>query len=155
MILRICLIVAIVAGLGTGVVSYLEISDKIPALQKQRDDEHTAKVNEITAHGKTKTELKKTQGELAQTQQELTDTKGERDKAVARADAQSKRAEELAAEIRQLDTILRTFRPGDARLDGREIEFEDVGELGLGGVLVPEEAGRLALDVEILLFLEV
>lgn len=99
MLLRICLFVAIVAGLGAGVVSYLEISDKIPALQKQRDDEHTAKVNEITAHGKTKTELKKTQGELAQTQQELTDTKGERDKAVARADAQNKRAEELADKL--------------------------------------------------------
>jgi hypothetical protein len=95
MLLRISLVIAILAGLGAGVVSYLEISDKIPALQKQRDDEHTAKVNEIAAHGKTKTELKKTQGELAQTQQELTDTKGERDKAIARAEAQGKRADEL------------------------------------------------------------
>ena len=41
MLLRISLIVAILAGLGAGVVSYLEVSDKIPALTKQRDDEHT------------------------------------------------------------------------------------------------------------------
>jgi hypothetical protein len=54
MLLRISLIVAILAGLGAGVVSYLEISDKIPALTKQRDDEHQAKVTEIADHGKTK-----------------------------------------------------------------------------------------------------
>lgn len=99
MLLRISLIVAILAGLGAGVVSYLEISDKIPALQKQRDDEHTAKVNEITAHTKTKGELKKTQAVLASTQQDLADTKGERDKAVARAESQSKRADELADKL--------------------------------------------------------
>jgi len=95
MLLRISLIVAILAGLGAGVVSYLEVSEKIPALRDQRDKEHDAKVSEIAAHDKTKKELKKTQVELASTQQELSDTKGERDKAVARAEAQSKRADEL------------------------------------------------------------
>ena len=99
MLLRISLIVAILAGLGAGVVSYLEVSDKIPALTKQRDDEHTAKVSEIAAHGKTKNELKKTQGELATTQQELADTKGERDKALARAEAQTKRGDELSDKL--------------------------------------------------------
>jgi hypothetical protein len=95
MLLRISLIVAILAGLGAGVVSYLEVSDKIPALTKQRDEEHTAKVNEIAAHGKTKTELAKTKSELSQTQQELAETKTDRDKAVARAETQTRRAEEL------------------------------------------------------------
>ena len=99
MLLRISLIVAILAGLGAGVVSYLAVSDKIPALTKQRDDEHAAKVSEITAHGKTKTELKKTQGELAQTQTELADTKKDRDSQLARADAQSKRADSLADKL--------------------------------------------------------
>jgi septal ring factor EnvC (AmiA/AmiB activator) len=99
MLLRISLIVAILAGLGAGVVSYLEVSDKIPVLTKQRDDEHTAKVNEIAAHTKTKTELKKTQVELASTQQELSDTKADRDKAVARADSQTKRADELTDKL--------------------------------------------------------
>ncbi len=95
MLLRISLIVAILAGLGAGVVSYLEVSDKIPALTKQRDDEHTAKVNEIAAHGKTKTELAKTMNALSQPQQELAETNSDRDKAVVRADAQTKRADEL------------------------------------------------------------
>jgi myosin heavy subunit len=99
MLLRIFLVVAILAGLGAGVVSYMEVSDKIPVLTKQRDDEHTAKVSEITAHGKTKTELKKTQGELTQTQTELADTKKERDAQIARADAQNKRADTLADKL--------------------------------------------------------
>ena len=99
MLLRISLIVAIIAGLAAGGLAYVAVSDKIPALQKQRDDEHSAKVNEIAAHGKTKTELKKTQATLASTQQELSDTKGELAKAVIRADAQSKRADELADKL--------------------------------------------------------
>jgi hypothetical protein len=48
---------------------------------------------------KTRTNLKKTQGELAQTQQDLADTKGERDKAIARAEAQSKRADDLSTRL--------------------------------------------------------
>jgi len=99
MLLRISLIVAILAGLGAGVVSYLEVSDKIPVLVKQRDDENTAKKAALTELASTKTNLKKTQGELAQTQQELTNTQGERDKAVARADAQNKRADELSDKL--------------------------------------------------------
>jgi hypothetical protein len=99
MLLRISLIIAILAGLGAGVLSYLEISDKIPALTRQRDDEHTAKVSEIAAHKKTTTELKKTQGELVQTQQDLKDTQGERDKAIVLAESQAKRADELSVKL--------------------------------------------------------
>jgi hypothetical protein len=99
MLLRISLIVAILAGLGAGVVSYLEVSDKIPALKDQRDKEHDAKVSEIAAHNKTKTELKKTQADLSQTKQDLADTQADRDKQMARADAQGKRADELSDKL--------------------------------------------------------
>jgi hypothetical protein len=95
MLLRISLIVAILAGLAAGGLGYYEVSTQIPALSKQRDDEHSAKVAEISAHNKTKSELKKTKSDLAQTQQDLADTKLDLDKAVARADAQSKRADDL------------------------------------------------------------
>jgi hypothetical protein len=90
---------AILAGLGAGVVSYLEVSDKIPALAKQRDDEHQAKVDEIAAHNKTKTELARTKSDLAQTQQDLADTKADRDKQIVRADEQTKRADELSDKL--------------------------------------------------------
>ena len=99
MLLRICLIVAILAGLGAGGLGYYEVSTQIPALKDQRDKEHDAKVSEISAHNKTKAELKKTQGELAQTKTELADTQSQRDKAVARAEAQSTRADQLADKL--------------------------------------------------------
>jgi hypothetical protein len=95
MLLRISLIIAILAGLGAGVVSYLEVSDKIPALTKQRDDEHTAKVATMNDLAKNKTELKKTVAELTQTKQDLADTQSDRDKQMARADASDKRAGDL------------------------------------------------------------
>jgi len=99
MILRICLIVAILAGLGAGGLGYYEATTQIPALTGQRDQEHKDKVAEQDAHKKTKNELKKTAADLASTQQELSDTKDARDKAVARADAQQKRADELSDKL--------------------------------------------------------
>ena len=53
MLLRICLILAILAGLGAGGVAYYEFSTQIPALQQQRDKEKDDKNAEITAHNKT------------------------------------------------------------------------------------------------------
>ena len=99
MLLRISLIVAILAGLGAGGIGYYEWSTQIPALTKQRDDEHTAKVEKINELASTNKVLKATLATLTQTQTELADTKSDRDKAVARADAQSKRAEDLAGKL--------------------------------------------------------
>ena len=99
MLLRISLIVAIIAALGAGTFSYFEVTDKIPVLVKQRDDEHTAKVATMGELSKTKTELAKTKSDLTQTKTELADTKSQRDKATARAEAQSKRADEIADKL--------------------------------------------------------
>lgn len=99
MLLRISLIVAIVAGLAVGGLGYYEATTQIPALTDQRNKEQDAKKAAQTELASTKTKLKKTEGELASTQQELSDTKGERDKAVARAETQSKRADELADKL--------------------------------------------------------
>jgi hypothetical protein len=95
MLLRISLIIAILAGLGAGGVAYYEFSTQIPQLSQQRDTEKKAKYDEITAHNKTKAELKRTVADLTQTKQDLADTQADRDKAVARADAQTKRADDL------------------------------------------------------------
>jgi flagellar motor protein MotB len=95
MLLRISLIVAILAGLAVGGFGYYEVSTQIPALTKQRDDEHTAKVDTQNQLAKTKNQLKKTQSDLAQTQQDLADTKDDLTKAVARADAESKQVDDL------------------------------------------------------------
>jgi hypothetical protein len=99
MLLRISLILAIIAALGAGTVSYFEMTDKIPALQKQRDQEHDAKHVALTQLDQTNRALVFTKGKLAETEQQLADTKSERDKALVRADAQTKRADELNAEL--------------------------------------------------------
>jgi uncharacterized protein YhaN len=99
MLLRISLIVAILAGLAAGGLGYYEVTTQIPALTQQRDTENTAQKDALTKLATTEKNLKKTQGELAQTQTELADTKADRDKAVARADAQSKKADDLAVKL--------------------------------------------------------
>ncbi len=99
MLLRISLIVAILAGLGAGGLGYYEATTQIPALTQQRDSENSAKKDALGKLATTEKNLKKTQSDLASTQQELSDTKGERDKAVARAEAQSKRADELSDKL--------------------------------------------------------
>jgi len=130
MLLRISLIVAILAGLGAGVVSYLEVSDKIPALTKQRDGEHAAKVSEIAAHAKTKTELAKTKSDLTQTKQELAETKSDRDKAVARAETQSKRADELSGKLSKVTQERDDAQNSLAAYKATELTPEQVFKLG-------------------------
>jgi hypothetical protein len=134
MLLRISLIVAILAGIGAGVVSYLEVSDKIPVLVKQRDDEQTAKKQAQGELATTKTTLKKTQGELTQTQTELAETKTDRDKQIARADAQNKRADVLA------DKLTKTTAERDEAQNDLA-SFKSIG-------LTPEQVVKLSKNLK-------
>ena len=99
MLLRISLFIAIIAGLGAGALSYIQATDKIPALIAQRDKENTDKKSEMAAHTKTKGELKKTAAELVTTQGKLTETEGERDKALAKADDAVKKLDTANANL--------------------------------------------------------
>jgi hypothetical protein len=99
MLLRISLILAIIAALAAGTLSYLAVTDKIPALAKQRDDEKSAKVEKINELANTNKVLKATIATLTQTKQDLADTQSERDKALANAEAQTKRAADLSDKL--------------------------------------------------------
>lgn len=99
MLLRISLFIAILAGLGAAGLGYYEVSNQIPALTAQRDTENTAKKDALTKLATSDKNLKMTKAELVTTQGELASTQGERDKAVARAEAQSKRADELSDKL--------------------------------------------------------
>ena len=99
MLLRISLILAIIAALAAGTLSYFAVTDKIPTLTKQRDDEKSAKLVKIDELAKTTAVLTKTKVELTQTKQELADTQSERDKALASAEAQKKHADELSDKL--------------------------------------------------------
>ena len=129
MLLRIFLILAIIAGLGSGGVAYYEWSTQIPVLQQQRDKEKDDKNAEITAHNKTKAELKQTKADLAQTQQDLADTKTERDKAVARADAQEKRAGDLQDKLTKANADLQDAQDTVAAYKASNLTPDEVVKL--------------------------
>ncbi len=58
--LRICLIIAIVAGLAAGAVSFFKVQDIITTTRQARDEWNGKYTNEFAAHTKTKATLKKT-----------------------------------------------------------------------------------------------
>ena len=99
MLMRICLIVALVAGLAVGVLNFVYVKEKITTLQtnlKTETDEHQKYLGLYT---KTDKELKKTTADLKQTKATLEATTGERDKAVADLAVQVKRADQLNEEL--------------------------------------------------------
>ena len=81
MLLRICLILTIVAGLGAAYLGFFPVKDIITTTREARDDYHTKLTAETALYQKTDKELKKTAAELATTTAKLTETQGELDAA--------------------------------------------------------------------------
>src|SRR5437868_6279727 len=96
MLMRICLIVAILAGLAAGVLNFVTVKEKITTTIAERDKNATDRDTEKGLKVKAERLAKDTQGKLDKTTEELTATKDERDKAVADAAAQTTRATDLA-----------------------------------------------------------
>ncbi len=102
MLLRISLIVAIIAALAAGTLSYFAVTEKIPALAKQRDDEKEVKLAKIEELRKTTATLAKTKNDLTQTRQTLAETQSERDKALAEREKAVARADDLSGKLAKL-----------------------------------------------------
>ncbi len=98
MLMRISIILAIVAGLAIGTFNIVFVKPKIETIQKQREDEKSAKEVAQKDARDTHKALDKTSAELKQTQTELASTKDERDKAVAEATSEKKRADTVTIE---------------------------------------------------------
>src|SRR5580658_8539467 len=81
MLFRICLAIAIVAGLAAGAVTFFKVQDIIVSTRAERDDWHKKDTDEIAAHTKTKATLKTTQAKLDTTEKELAQTKSDLDNA--------------------------------------------------------------------------
>jgi len=99
MLMRICLVIAILAGVAVGVLNFVTVKDKVTALMADRDNEKSQKETTQRELASTKSELKKTQTDLAQTKATLETTTQERDKAVADAGASKKLADQLTADL--------------------------------------------------------
>ena len=99
MLMRICLIVAILAALGAGTLNILQVRQKINTLMSQRDDYHTQLTQTQATLATTKQNLATTQKNLADTQKQLADAQAARKKAEDTAAAQTKRADDLNAQL--------------------------------------------------------
>jgi hypothetical protein len=113
MLLRICLIVAIIAGLAVAVVSQFPVSDRVQMIADERtrnandrDFEKAEKVKAQTLASATQAELERTQGELASTRTQL-------ESMIARNEENERRANSLAME---LDRVRRNLQEAQLEL---------------------------------------
>lgn len=97
--MRICLIVAIVAGLAVGVLNFLQVKEKITTLQANLATETAAHQKYLGLYTTTKSDLDKTSAELAQTKTTLEATTAAKDKAETELAAVTKRADKLTEDL--------------------------------------------------------
>jgi hypothetical protein len=97
--LRICLIIAIVAGLAAAVLTFTKVQDIIVTTRAERDDWHKKDTDEIAAHNKTKKNLADTKSTLDKTQKTLDTTKGELEAANGQVDQLTKDKADLTAKL--------------------------------------------------------
>ncbi len=102
--LRICLIVAILAGIAVGVLNFVKVKEKIVTLQTELKDTQQKLATAEKDRDHNKAEWDKTAAKLKQTEATLATTTEERDKAVAEATAQQKRADKLTDELAKTKT---------------------------------------------------
>jgi hypothetical protein len=98
-IFRISLIIAILAGLGAGAVTFFKVQDIIVTTRTERDDWHKKDTDEIAAHTKTKATLKTTQAKLDTTEKALAQTKSDLDNANAKVEELDKKSTDLQAKL--------------------------------------------------------
>ncbi len=115
--MRICLVVAILASLAVGGLNFVKVKEKITTIQKQREDEKTAKETAQRSLAKTSQELKDTTANLNKTRQTLEATKSQLDKATSDLAVQTKAAEtfkgerdKFREERNELDAQIESYR---------------------------------------------
>lgn len=99
MLIRICLLVAIIAALAAGTLGVVEVKDHMNTLITQRNSEQSQKVEAQTELAGTNKVLRATLDTLKQTQDNLADTKNQLHKANDALTAQTKRADDLSDKL--------------------------------------------------------
>jgi hypothetical protein len=119
MLLRICLILTIVAGLATAYLGFFPVKDIITTTRQARDDFHTKLTAETALYQKTEKELKATKTELASTTAKLTQTQGELEAANTKITELDKQTADLTDKLTKMT----------ARTDAAEQKLEAYREL--------------------------
>jgi len=99
MLIRISLIVAILAALAAGALSFTQVRGKINTLIEQRDGYHSQRDQVQGQLDSTRKTLAQTEDTLKQTKQDLADAQVAKKKAEDTAAAQTKRADDLSDKL--------------------------------------------------------
>jgi len=99
MLIRICLIAAIILGLAATGLNFVKVKEKIVTLQTNLKTETEAHQKFEADYNRTRSELDKTNAILKTTLETLKSTEEQRDKAVADATAQQKRGDKLTEDL--------------------------------------------------------
>lgn len=97
--MRISLIVAIIAGLAAGVLSFIKVKEKIDGVVAERNDWNQKYVKTDADLTTTKSDLAKTTKELGKTKDALAKSEQERAAAVAEMEVQIKKSTELSQKL--------------------------------------------------------
>jgi hypothetical protein len=119
--LRICLIIAIVAGLAAGILTFTKVQTIITTTRADRNKYHQMDDKEIADHNKTKKTLKDTETKLATTSKALEATKGELEASKNEVDELTKTKTDLTAKLEK----------ANAEKDDAEQHLEQWRQLGL------------------------
>jgi hypothetical protein len=133
MLLRICLILTIVAGLFTAYLGFFPVKEIITTTREARDDFHTKLTAETDLYTKTAATLKKTKSDLDSTTAKLTATQGELDTANAKNADLEKQTADLTTNLAKMtvraDTAEQTLAKWD-QLPPPEQVHSIIEELG-------------------------
>lgn len=99
MLTRICLLIAIVAGLTAGVLNFVKVKENITTLRVTLNNTSNELATTKTDLNKTKSTLAKTESDLKRTAQQLAVAVAERDKAVKAEALAQQRAQKLTDEM--------------------------------------------------------
>ncbi|MGO8699444.1 MAG: hypothetical protein ACLQVY_17195 [Limisphaerales bacterium] len=99
MLLRICLIIAIIAGLAAGALSYTKVQEIIVTTRAARDDWSSKYKTENKTRLSAESKLKKTTADLETSKKDLARTKTALDNSVAQAEELNKRNTDLSSEL--------------------------------------------------------
>jgi hypothetical protein len=143
MLLRICLILTIVAGLGAAYLGFFPVKDIITTTRQARDDFHSKWDSETALYQKTDKQLKKTTADLADTTAKLNDTQNQLDAANSKNTELSNQNADLTDKLTKMTT----------RADDAEARLEAYSQLPppdeIKGIIADLAATKKARDAVI------
>ena len=149
--LRICLILVILAGIGAAVVNVVYVKKSITDTIAERDDFHGKYDTETKARMKSDKDLKETKATLETTKTELASTKTEMESAVAKSAEDSKRAT-VATEALKKTTVERDAARNDlAAWGGLGIPLEQIKSTLASLKTVTQERDAVRAENKVLL----